>query len=166
MEQAVWFPGWYGLDQPLAVGVTDEFAFWRNPPEDLRGGAERLVFYNTLWGSEEALIGSGTVVAISNAELGEIREVDTRSEPLDYLIRLADGTTLDVNAEEEPGRLYEGTEWSSRIVNDWRMSVEFDSLSELRPVPRRPQQAQRQLTTDGVAELLRHRRWWQIRRRR
>jgi hypothetical protein len=48
MVQATWVPGWYGLDQPFAVGLTDEFAFRRILPEDLRGGRERLVFYNTL----------------------------------------------------------------------------------------------------------------------
>jgi hypothetical protein len=165
MVRAAWVPGWYALDQPLAVGLRDEFAFWRIVPEDLRGGPEPLVFYNTLWGSEDALIGSGTIVAISNAELGEIRKVDTESEPLDYLIHLADGTTLEVNAEEEPGRLFEGSEWSSRIVNDWRLSVEFDSLSELRPLPARPK---RPATVDErrAAELLARRRWWQPRRRR
>jgi hypothetical protein len=137
MEQAAWVPGWYGLDQPLAVGLTDEFSFWRIArEEDLGGGAERLVFYNTLWEPDDALIASGTIVAISNPELGEIREVDTKSKPLDYVIYLADGTTLEVNAEEEPGRFYEGSQWSSRIVNDWRLAVEFDSLSELRPARR------------------------------
>ena len=166
MERAAWVPGWYALDQSLAVGVRGEFAFYRIIPEDLRDGTEGLVFYNTLWGSADALLGSGTIVKITNSELGEIRAVDTRSEPLEYLIHLADGTTLDLNAEEEPGRLYEGTEWSSRIVNDWRMSVEFESLSELRLVPKRPERQALQLTPGEVTEQLRRRRWWQVRRRR
>jgi hypothetical protein len=155
MEHAAWVPGWYGLDQPLAVGLTGEFTFWRDPPEDPRGGPERLVFYNTLLGSGEALIGSGSVVAISHAELGEIREVDTWSEPFEYAFHLADGTTLEVNAEEEPGRLYEGTGWSSRIVKDWRLSVELDSLSELRPAPRRSEARGSWWDAAGRAEAVR-----------
>jgi len=164
MVRAAWVPGWYALDQPLAVGLAGEFFFWGVVPEWLRG-PEGLVFYNTLWGSEEALIASGTIVAISNPELGEIREVDTKSEPLDYLIHHADGTALGVNAEEEPGRLYEGSEWSSRIANDWRLTVEFDSLSELPPVPARPKRPASP-NERRAAELLARRRWWQPRRRR
>jgi hypothetical protein len=151
MERAAWVPSWYALDQSLAVGLTGEFSFWRIAPDEaLRGGPERLVFYNLTWKPEDVLLGSGTIVAISNPELGDIREVDTRSEPFDYAFHLADGTSLEVNAEEEPGRLYEGSAWSSRIVNDWRLTVEFDSLSELRPAPR-PQRG---------PESQAHRRWW------
>jgi hypothetical protein len=157
MVRATWVPGWYGLDQPLAVGLTDEFAFWRILPEDLRGAPEGLVFYNTLWKPDDALMGNGTIMAISNPELGEIREVDTRPS-LDYAIRLADGTTLQVDAEEEPGRLYEGSTWSSRVVNDWGLAVEFDALSELHPPPPLPLWRGRELQT--------RRRWGQARRRR
>ena len=42
-----------------------------------------------------------------------------------------------VNAEEDPGSVYErvGGKWaeSSRVINDWRFIVEFESLSEPRP---------------------------------
>jgi hypothetical protein len=97
-----------------------------------------LALYNTLWCPDDVLLACGTIVAISHTDLGEIREVDTRG--LDYTIHLADGTTLCVNAEEEPGTLYEPTEeksprlaWarSSRVVDDWRFVVKFNSLDPL-----------------------------------
>ena len=67
--------------------------------------------------------------------MGAVRKVDTRN--LDYTITLADGTELRVNAEEEPGKLYEraGEQWrrSSKVVGNWRFVVEFEALSEPRP---------------------------------
>jgi hypothetical protein len=127
-------PGWYELDPPLAVGVSDEFAFWRTVPDHLRG-PERLVLYNTLWHPEDAVVARGTITAIRHPELGAIREVNTRG--LDYTITLADGTELLVNAEEDPGKLFEraGDQWqeSSMVVSDWRFLVEFESLSEPTP---------------------------------
>ena len=104
MERAAWIPGWYELDQPLEVGLAGEFAFWRVVPDHLRG-PERLVLYNTLWEPEDAAIAHGVVVAIHHPDLGEIRKVDTHG--LDYTIILADGIEFLVNAEEEPGKLFE-----------------------------------------------------------
>jgi hypothetical protein len=134
MEAVAWVPGWYELDPPLEVGQSDEFAFWRVMPDHLRG-LERLVLYNALWHPEDAVVASGRIVAIRHPELGAVRKVDTRG--LDYTLTLADGTELLVNAEEEPGRLYErvGDNWteSPRAVSDWRFVVEFESLSEPRP---------------------------------
>src|SRR5262249_60025995 len=68
-------------------------------------GPESLVLYNTLWHPEDAVIASGTIAAIRHSELGEVRKVDTRG--LDYTITLAHGSELTVNAEEEPGKMYE-----------------------------------------------------------
>jgi hypothetical protein len=134
MEAVAWVPGWYELDPPLAVGGTGEFAFWRTVPDDLQG-PERLVLYNTLWHPEDAVVARGKIAAIWHPELGAIHNVNTGG--LDYTITLADGTELLVNAEEEPGKLFEraGNQWqeSSRVVSAWRFIVEFESLSEPRP---------------------------------
>ena len=131
MERAAWIPYWYGLDQPLAVGVTDEFAFWQVVPDHLRC-PERLVFCSGLWKPEAAMTGVGTIAAITNPELGVIREVCIPGDGLEYAIRLGDGTILDVEAEQEPGRIYQpGSGWSSRVVADWRCIVDFESLSAL-----------------------------------
>jgi hypothetical protein len=135
MVEVAWVPGWYELDPPLEVGLTDEFAFWRVVPDHLRG-AEPLVLYNTLWRPADAVVATGTIAAMRHPELGAVRKVDTRG--LDYTITLADGTELIVNAEEEPGKLYErdGEGWreSSRVVRDWRFVVRFERLSNPRPL--------------------------------
>jgi hypothetical protein len=134
MVRVAWVPGWYELDPMLEIGLGGEFAFWRNVPDHL-SGREQLVLYNTLWHPEDALIANGTIVGITHPELGDIRKVDTRG--LDYTIALADGGELLVNAEEEPGRMYErgkdGWIAAKRVISDWRFVVEFESLSEQRP---------------------------------
>lgn len=131
---AAWIPGWYELDQPIEVGMSAEFAFWRVVPVELRE-SQRLVFHNDLWHPEEAVVASGTISSITHSELGPIRKIDTQG--LDYTIVLADGKEVVVNAEEEPGKIFEfvNGEWvqSSRQVTTWRFIVQFDSLSELKP---------------------------------
>ena len=78
MVEVAWVPGWYELDPPLAVGLTDEFAFWRVVPDHLRG-PEPLVLDNTLWHPEDAVAARGTIAAIRHPELGAVRKVDTVS---------------------------------------------------------------------------------------
>lgn len=133
MTLAVWIPGWYKLDPPLEVGLSDDFAFWRLVPDYL-SEQEPLVLYNTLWHPENALIAHDTIAGIRQIDLGAIRKVDTRG--LDYTITLADGTELLVNAEEQPGKLFErgGSQWveSLRRISNWRFIVEFAELLDLR----------------------------------
>src|SRR5262245_29237609 len=132
MERVAWVPGWYELDPELEVGMEGEFMFWRIVPDFLRG-PERLVLYNDTWRPEQGMFAQGKIAAIRHPELGEIRKVNTRD--LDYTITLMDGTVLGVNAEEEPGKLYEagpgGWVDSPRVVSDWRFEVVFESLSEM-----------------------------------
>jgi len=134
MTLAAWVPGWYELDPPLEIGLTGEFRFRREVPPHLLG-LEPLVLYNTLWHPEDAVVAHGTIAGIRHPELGEIRKVDTRG--LDYVITLADGTELLVNAEEDPGRLYVRVDgkWvtSSWDLKGWRFIVQFAELSEPRP---------------------------------
>lgn len=77
MVEVAWVPGWYELDPPLEVGLTDEFAFWRVVPDHLRG-PEPLVLYNTLWYPEDAVVARGTIAAIRHPELGAVHKADTR----------------------------------------------------------------------------------------
>ena len=132
MERVTWIPGWYELDPLLEVGLDDEFVFWRVVPEHFYG-IETLVFYNAVWHPEDGVFASGKIAAIRHPELGEIRKIDTSG--LDYTITLADGTDLMVNAEEDPGNMYEGRpgNWveSKHVVSEWRFEVHFESLSEL-----------------------------------
>lgn len=132
MIRAAWVPGWYELDPVLEVGLSGEFAFFRVVPDSLRG-PEALILYNDLWHPRDFAVATGTISAIRHPELGEIRSVDTRG--LDYTITLMDGTEILVNAEEDPGKMFEGRlgDWveSKRVVTQWRFAVEFESLSDL-----------------------------------
>jgi hypothetical protein len=138
MVQVIWIPGWYELDPCLEVGLKDEFAFWRVVPKHLRG-SEELVLYNDLSHPGEPMFAVGKISSIRHPELGEIRKVDTHG--FDYTIILADGTEIVVNAEEDPGKMFEGKPgaWveSKRVVSQWRFAVEFESLSEFSPEPKR-----------------------------
>jgi hypothetical protein len=134
MVRVAWVPGWYELDPQLEVGLEGEFAFWRAVPEHLRG-PEEFVLYNDLWHPGDGMFASGKITAIRHPELGEVRKVNTCG--LDYAITLADGTEIVVNAEEDPGKMFEGKPgaWveSKRVVSQWRFEVEFESLSEFSP---------------------------------
>lgn len=138
MVHAAWIPGWYELDQPLEVGVEREFVFWRVVPHYL-SNSEGLVFYNTLWHEGDGVFGTGRILRIRHLELGDIRNIDTRG--LDYTITLVDGSELLVNAEEEPGKMFEGRpgDWteSKRVILDWQCEVTFEALSELSTESRR-----------------------------
>ena len=134
---AEWRPGWYELDHPIQVGRAQQFAFF--PPN---GGV--LVFYNTLWKPDEAVAARGVVGAIEHEYLGSVANADT--EGLDYTFTLADGRELVVNAEEEPGTIYERAngEWrvATHQVSDWTLRVEFTELDDLEPAPPRLERIQ------------------------
>jgi hypothetical protein len=133
LMRAEWRPGWYELDQSLELGATSKFAFF-TPAPDAEPDAP-LLFFNTLWSARDAVVAIGTVSRITHPTLGQIRKVDARG--LDYTVVLIDGRELTVNAEEEPGRLYEKTDtgWSlaSTQVDSWVLSVELTDLSALHP---------------------------------
>lgn len=133
VTRAEWQPGWYELDQAIAVGTTAEFAFF--PPLTQAKIDMRLLFYNTLWVPENAVVATGSVVCITHPKLGQLQRVETRG--LDYTFVLPSGTELVVNAEEEPGRLYEKTDngWlpAANQVDCWTLEVELANLTELKP---------------------------------
>ena len=130
VAEAAWVPGWHELDQSLEVGMSGEFFFWRVAPEGLQV-PQALVFYNALWNPEEMVAATGAITEIRHPVLGALRKVDTIG--LDYTFVLADGRELEVNAEEEPGKLYEREGKPNPGVHDWGLVVEFRSLTELKP---------------------------------
>ena len=134
MTYAHWRPGWYELDQALEVGREAQFAFFQPQPGD---PDQPLVFHNTLWRPEEAVVARGTVAKISHPVLGAILKIET--EGLDYTFVLADGRHLVVDAEEEPGRLMEETagKWRRFAPEfaSWNVLVEIADLSPLEPAP-------------------------------
>ena len=60
------------------------------------------------------------------------------AQGLDYTIVLKDGRRLLVNAEEDPGLLYEWVDdsWqpSEMVIQDWQLEVKFASLSPFKAV--------------------------------
>jgi hypothetical protein len=137
VERVAWDPGWFDFDQSIAVGRADDFDFRREVPECCRGrGLERLMFHNCGRGDPGQIVAArGTITAIWHRELGAIREVDTSGDS--YRISLFDGTNLNVDQEETPGRVTDawaydesGVPEARRApgVDDWRMIVEFDAL--------------------------------------
>jgi hypothetical protein len=132
---AAWIPYWYELDPPcLEIRLTAEFTFWRQIPDQL-SGPEPLVLYCGL-GGEEVDVAWGTIADIWHPDFGSILSLNMRG--LDYKITTADGKELAINAEENPGKLYErrADEWSESelIVRSWRFTIEFAALAEREPL--------------------------------
>ena len=126
---ALWIPAWYELDPSIVVGVTEEFVFHKT------AAYEALKFYS---GAKEndAVKATGTISAIKHNVLGDIESVDAQG--LDYTLVLQDGRRLLVNAEENPGLVYEWVDdsWqpSDMVITDWTLTVQFASLSPLTPI--------------------------------
>ena len=131
--RAIWVPDWYGLDPPrLEIGRTAEYLFFPAWKEDER---LRLQFYTGL-PSGMPHAAWGTIASIQHAQFGPIRLIDAGG--LDYHIVLIDGKEYCVNAEEQPGQLFEkhGEEWpeSSMQIDDWTFTIEFSALADLEPM--------------------------------
>ena len=130
MPEVAWVPAWRELDQSIQVGMGGEFYFWRDVPDSIRV-PQSLVFYNASWNAEAMVAASGMITEIRHPVLGALSKVDTIG--LDYTFVLADGTELEVNADEEPGKPYERTGKATLEVSEWGLVVVFRSLSELKP---------------------------------
>lgn len=126
---ALWIPAWYELDPSIVVGVTEQFVFHK-PANN-----ETLRFYSGAKAGD-AVKATGAIAAIHHAVLGAIESVDAQG--LDYTLVLQDGRRLLVNAQEEPGLLYEWVDdsWQPSEIGiaDWRLEVKFASLSPLSPM--------------------------------
>ncbi len=143
MERAAWDPGWFDCDQSIAVGLTDEFAFWRRVPDHLRG-PEELVFYQRGWdAAQDIVLATGTITALVHPELADLRAVVIGGA--NYRFHLADGTSFDVDQEQDPGSVCDAWTYDASgtpgprprpTTTTWRIVVEFDSLSGLRWVDR------------------------------
>lgn len=126
---ALWIPAWYELDPSLVVGVTEEFIFHKPATN------EALIFYSGAKGNP-AVKALGTISAIHHNVLGDIESVDAQG--LDYTLVLKNGHRLLVNAEEDPGLIYEWIDesWqpSDMVVVDWQLAVKLTLLSPLMPI--------------------------------
>ena len=100
-----WTPSWYELDETIIVGDTDWFCITKDG-----------FFYNDLLRGEEKYI-KLEILNISHPVLGDIKGIITIG--LDYTIYLNNGATIEVNAEEDPGKIYD----TRYTVEDWTFDV-------------------------------------------
>lgn len=125
---ALWTPGWYELDQPLAVGQSDRFWFYRQAPADLPDvESYELVFFNQLSAVANCQVRTAQVESIEHPDLGSLARIDT--DGLDYVFITAGGDRIVVNAEENPGTIFENP-LSLPSIDDWSVSVVLGAISE------------------------------------
>lgn len=125
-KNALWTPGWYELDQTLAVGDRQKFWFFETPPGDVETLGENidLVFYNQLDSSSNCTVRYATIDELHHPQLGQLLRVDTDGQ--DYIFFPVDGEEIVVNAEEEPGTIRDG----SIGVTDWSVRARLSDVSE------------------------------------
>ena len=108
-----WTPDWYELDWNIIVGDTDLFT--------VNGGS----FLNGYMREEEAAEAVRLkILSITHPVLGDVKGIVAIG--LDYTVYLGDGRVLTVNAEEDPGHIYD----SSLVIDDWTCEVKAAVLEE------------------------------------
>ncbi|HKO02957.1 MAG TPA: hypothetical protein VJ032_14760, partial [Thermoanaerobaculia bacterium] len=119
MTDAIWVPAWYELDQSVVVNDRDVFFF-----QTLKDADQRLVFSN-FRGDQPFFEAEATIVRIRHQMLGEVQAI--LAEGLDYSILRADGSCARVEAEENPGYVYDTKE----ILNPSRFLIELADVQTL-----------------------------------
>ena len=111
-----WTAAWYELDQTIIVGDKA----WFYLPND----ENKHSFFSDLYQSASFIRKRLEIMRITHPALGNVNGIVTIG--LDYTFYLADGTVLEVNAEEHPGQIYD----SSVVIDDWTFDVEVNVLDE------------------------------------
>jgi hypothetical protein len=122
--KALWNPGWYETDQSLAVGDRQRFWFFQNTPS---AGCDKnvdLVFFNQLDSSANCQVRFATVLEIHHDVLGQLSRID--ADGLDYVFTPVDGPEIIVNAEEDPGTVYD----PEIKIDNWSIIVTLGDVSE------------------------------------
>lgn len=124
-----WKPAWYELDQTVIAGDIDVFYLTREG-----------CFANGLYSLESRDIPvRAKILRITHPQLGKANGI--MAEGLDYTVYLAGGEKIAVNAEENPGEIYDGR----YSVTDWEFDVEIEILEKLKtPPPRRTREQMQQ----------------------
>lgn len=112
-----WIPQWYELDWTVVVGDIDWFILSQDR------------FINGFVHDEDDAT-KLKIKSITHPVLGDVRGIITIG--LDYTIYLCNGEILTINAEEEPGKIYE----SKYKVDDWTFVVGVEVLEEKGRLPR------------------------------
>lgn len=100
-----WTPKWYELDQCIVAG--DEDLFYLSNENCFADYFNRAAYEVR-----------AEILTINHKQLGRIKGIITIG--LDYTIYLWDGRVLSVNAEEEPGKIYN----DSINIEEWKFDVE------------------------------------------
>ena len=121
-QAAIWTPGWYELDQALALGQRQKFWFFQTVPDSMGGlkdDGHSLVFFNKTDTSENCEARFARIDEMHHSQLGAIQRIDT--DGLDYIFFPIEGEEVIVNAEEEPGQAYDLGE----SISDWSIHVKL-----------------------------------------
>ena len=125
-HKALWTPGWYELDQSLKVGMYQRFWFFSNPPAEETPGEVDFVFFNQMSSLANSQVRYARVLVMEHSEFGPLNRVDT--DGLDYIFYPMDGNEFVVNADEEPGAIYDDEDRGSKI-DDWSVVVTLSDVS-------------------------------------
>ncbi len=125
-HKALWTPGWYELDQSLKVGMYQRFWFFSNPPAEETPGEVDFVFFNQMSSLANSQVRYARVLDMEHSEFGPLNRVDT--DGLDYIFYPMDGNEFVVNADEEPGSIYDDEDRGSKI-DDWSVVVTLSDVS-------------------------------------
>jgi hypothetical protein len=124
-KRALWVPGWYELDQPLTTGESGRLWFYQNPPLDVPNvESYDFVFFNQLSAAANCQVRTATIVSIEHPVLGPVRQIETSG--LDYVFHPVEGVPIVVNAEEDPGQIYE----LPLEIKDWSVTVVLTDVSD------------------------------------
>lgn len=123
----LWSPRWYGLDPSLAIGADVELQPPQVPVDKAPAslGTQPWEFVHRIETTPRPTRWMGTVIAIQHPQLGPIESVETGS--LDYVLTLASGERVIVNAEENPGHTFDWPE----AIHDWSLVV---TISDVAPI--------------------------------
>ncbi len=121
--RAVWKPGWHRLDQSIEVGQRDRF--WFDTAQGSKDVDRKLNFFNKASSVETTSeVRKAVVVSIAHPTLGLLNKIDTAG--MDYVLTMSDGRQFIVNAEEDPGMIYD----EEVNVDDWKVEVTLSDVSE------------------------------------
>ena len=130
-KTATWIPGWYELDQTLSVGERQKLWFFHTPPEELdadsagtNGETPDFVFFNQLDSTTNCQVRFAKVVEMVHPVLGPLSKIDT--DGCDYIFVPVDGEQVVVNAEENPGNVYD----EQVKIDQWSVFVKLEDVSE------------------------------------
>ena len=123
---ALWKPAWHERDQSLVIGQQQRIWFCRTsvPSTDVDGNSVSLTLYNQSVEPQTRELRFATIVHLKNDVLGELKRVD--ADGLDYTFETASGVEWIVNAEEEPGVIYD----SDLRVADWSVWLTLSDVSD------------------------------------